>query len=205
MSISHGAQPFVINVSDNDLELLEKKLELTRFPDEIDQAGWEYGAPLQDMRRLVKYWKNGYNWRKHEKDLNRELPQFTTHIQVESHGTLDVHYVHQKSSVADAVPLLFVHGCKYPSNAYRGAYLTSCFTTGPGSFIEVRKLLPILVQSSPGLPAFHVVAVSLPGYAFSEAPKTKGFEATQMAEVCHKVMLSLGYDEYGMLAVLIHM
>jgi pimeloyl-ACP methyl ester carboxylesterase len=69
---------------------------------------------------------------------------------------------------------------------------------GPGSFFEVRKLLPILVEPSLGNPSFHVVAVSLPGYGFSEAPKKKGFEATQMAEVAHKVMLSVGYTQYGM-------
>lgn len=170
-------RPFSIAVPDSDLNLLKRKLELTRFPDEIEDAGWDYGAPLGEMQRLVEYWQNGYDWRKHEAALNDELPQFTTNIEVEGHGVLNVHFIHKKSTVADAIPLLFVHGW-------------------PGSFIEVRKLLPVLANPSSVEPSFHVVAVSLPGYGFSEAPKTKGFEATQMAEVAHKVMLSLGYSEY---------
>jgi pimeloyl-ACP methyl ester carboxylesterase len=68
---------------------------------------------------------------------------------------------------------------------------------GPGSFLEVRKILPLLVEASPEHPSFHVVAVSLPGYGFSEAPKKKGFGATQYAEVGNKLMLALGYNEYG--------
>jgi len=60
----------------------------------------------------VAYWKDGYDWRKHEAQLNDELPQFTRDIEVEGFGLLNVHYVHKKSSVASAVPLLFVHGCK---------------------------------------------------------------------------------------------
>jgi hypothetical protein len=54
---------------------------------------------------------------------------------------------------------------------------------GPGCFLEVRKILPLLVAESSDHPSFHVVAVSLPGYGFSEAPKKKGFAMSQYAEV----------------------
>ena len=57
-------------------------------------------------------------------------------------------------------------------------------TTGPGSFYEVRKLLPLLTASSPEHPSFHVVALSLPGFGFSEAPRKQGFAIKQYAEVC---------------------
>ncbi len=65
---------------------------------------------------------------------------------------------------------------------------------GPGSFIEVLQILPLL--SKPGGPAFHIVAPSLPNYGFSEGPKKRGFGAKQYAETCHKLMLQLGYNEY---------
>lgn len=168
---------FTIAVPEAELELLQKKLDLTRFPDELQDAGRDYGAPLADIQRLVAHWKNGYDWRKHEAALNVELPQFTRDIDVDGHGTLNIHYVHKKSEATDAIPLLFIHGW-------------------PGSFFEVRKVLPYLVEASSDHPSFHVVAISLPGYGFSEAPKKKGFEAHQMAEVGHKVMLALGYREY---------
>ncbi|KAL4262636.1 peptidase S33 family protein [Pleurotus pulmonarius] len=171
-----SATPFKIAVSDDVLNQLKAKLDLATFPDELDDADWDYGTPLKDVKRLVDRWRNGYDWREHEAKLNAELPQFTRDIEVDGHGTLNVHYVHQKSSNEKAIPLLFVHGW-------------------PGSFIEVRKILPLLTKGSEG-PSFHVVAVGLPGFGFSEAPKKKGFSVPQHAEVGHKLMLSLGYNEY---------
>ncbi|KAF8817111.1 alpha/beta-hydrolase [Phlegmacium glaucopus] len=168
---------FTIAVPDERLSTLQQKLALTTFPDELEGAGWDYGAPLADIRRLVSRWKEGYDWRKHEAQLNAELPQFTRDIEVEGHGTLNVHYIHKKSEVVDAIPLLFVHGW-------------------PGSFIEVRKILPLLVQADAEHPSFHVVALSLPGYGFSEAPKKAGFALAQFAEVGNKLMIALGYNEY---------
>lgn len=65
-------------------------------------------------------------------------------------------------------------------------------TTGPGSFYEVRKLLPLLTASSPEYPSFHVVSLSLPGYGFSETPRKQGFAIKQYAEVCsHLYMRSI--------------
>jgi hypothetical protein len=60
--------------------------------------------------------------------------------------------------------------------------------------MEVLPILPLLAKS--GGPAFHIVAPSLPNYGFSEGPKKRGFAAAQYAETCHKLMLSLGYNEY---------
>lgn len=105
-------QPFTVSVPDSEIDLLRKKLELTRLPDELDDAGWDYGVPLADVRRMVAYWKGEYDWRKAEADMNT-LPQFTRDIEIDGFGTLNVHYVHQKSIVENAVPLLFVHGCEY--------------------------------------------------------------------------------------------
>ncbi|CAK5282718.1 unnamed protein product [Mycena citricolor] len=169
--------PYTIAVSDEALATLHQKLKATRLPDELDEAAWDYGVPLADIKRLVARWSNGYDWRKHEAALNAELPQFTRDITVDGHGTLNIHYIHQKSEVQGAIPLLFVHGW-------------------PGSFFEARKILPLLVARSPEHPSFHVVVMSLAGYGFSEAPKKKGFAIEQQAEVGHKIMLALGYNEY---------
>ncbi|KZV68202.1 alpha beta-hydrolase [Peniophora sp. CONT] len=171
-------QPFTISVPDAHLDLLKRKLELARLPDELEGAGWDYGVPRADIERLLQRWKNGYDWRAEEAALNKELPMFTRDISIEGHDSLNVHYVHQKSTIAGAIPLLFVHGW-------------------PGSFMEVRKVLPLLVApSDSSAPAFHVVAIGLPGFGFSEAPKKPGFGLKQMAETGHKLMIALGYDEY---------
>ncbi|KAL0059555.1 hypothetical protein AAF712_013700 [Marasmius tenuissimus] len=169
--------PFKINISDKELALLKDKLKLARFPDELEGAGWDYGAPLLDIRRLTSRWIDGYDWRKHEKALNDELPQFTSDIQIDGHGTLNIHFVHKQSGAKNAIPLLFIHGW-------------------PGSFLEVRKLLPLLTAVKEGAPSFHVVAYSLPGFGFSEGAKKKGFDLNKYAEVGHKLMLALGYHEY---------
>ena len=107
---------FRITIPEEKISILQQKLALTTFPDEIEDAGWDYGAPLADIRRLVSRWKDGYDWRKYEAQLSDELPQFTRDIEVEGHGTLNVHYVHKKSEVVDAIPLLFVHGCELYHN-----------------------------------------------------------------------------------------
>ena len=103
-------KPFTLAVPDADLDFLHKKLDVFRYPDELDGAGWNYGAPLSDVKRLVAHWKDGFDWRKAEAQIN-ELPMFTRDIDVEGFGTLNIHYVHKKSECANAIPLLFVHGC----------------------------------------------------------------------------------------------
>ena len=103
-------EQYQISVSDDQLESLSQKLALASFPDELDETGWEYGAPLADIKRLTNYWKDGFNWKQEERKLN-ELPQFQTKIQAKGFDPLNIHFLHQKSGVKGAVPLLFVHGC----------------------------------------------------------------------------------------------
>ncbi|KAI0674930.1 alpha/beta-hydrolase [Trametes maxima] len=165
-----------LSVPDDALALLHQKLALAHLPDELDSARGDYGVPLADVRRLVARWRDGFDWRAAERRIN-DLPQFTRDVEVEGYGALNVHYVHQRSGVEGAVPLLFVHGW-------------------PGHFLEVRKLLPLLTAASPEHPSFHVVALSLPGFGFSEGPKKKGFKSKQYAEVANKLMTSLGYEHY---------
>lgn len=103
--------PYTISVPDEKLEKLGQKLSLASFPDELDDAGWDYGAPLADMKRLTQYWIEEFDWRKEEFKINK-LPNFMTSIEVDGFGLLDVHFVHHKSKVDNAIPLLFVHGCR---------------------------------------------------------------------------------------------
>ena len=104
-------EPYTISVSDDKLSSLAQKLSSTTFPDELDEAGWDYGAPLADIKRLVKYWQESYDWRKEEAKLNK-LPNYHTEIHVDGFETVDIHFVYQKSEVEDAIPLLFCHGCE---------------------------------------------------------------------------------------------
>ncbi|OCL04140.1 alpha/beta-hydrolase [Glonium stellatum] len=169
--------PFTIAIPDDKIKRLKQKLVLTDFPDElIDVEPWSRGSPLSDIKRLTLYWQSGFDWRKVEAKLN-QLPQYIAKIEVDGFDTYDVHFVHQPSTVKDAIPLLFIHGW-------------------PGSFIEVTKVLPELIKGGEDFPAFHVVAPSLIDFGFSSASRKNGFNIDQHAETCHKLMLALGYNEY---------
>src|SRR5438552_168302 len=107
--------PFKIAVPDAVLTDLKERLARTRFPSEIEGSGWDYGTNLAYLRELVTYWRTRFDWREQERRLN-EMPQFTTSI-----DGIDLHFVHQRSSRSDAIPLVFIHGW-------------------PGSIVEVTKI-----------------------------------------------------------------
>ncbi|KAF9731969.1 hypothetical protein PMIN02_000332 [Paraphaeosphaeria minitans] len=170
-------RPFTLSIPDARLQHLQDKLALAAFPDELEDAGWEHGAPLADIKRLVHHWRTAYDWRRHEASINA-LPNYETPIDVDGFGPIDIHFVHQVSPNGNAIPLLFVHGW-------------------PGHFLEVAKLLPLFSDGEKdGGPAFHVVAPSLPNFGFSGVVKRKGFGMKQYAETCHKLMIKLGYEHY---------
>jgi hypothetical protein len=109
---------FRISIPDTALADLQARLALTRLPDELNDAGWHYGVPLADIKRLLTHWRNGYDWRKHEEAMNK-LPHFTIDIDVTGFGALNIHFIHQRSAVEGAIPLLFVHGCEF-------SFISSC-------------------------------------------------------------------------------
>ncbi|ELU36190.1 epoxide hydrolase [Rhizoctonia solani AG-1 IA] len=174
-------RPFTISVPDDDLTELYKKLELTRLPDELDLPSgqeWEWGIPLAVLKPTIDYWREKYDWRAVEKNINRTLPQFTTTVQSRNHGSQSVHFVFKKSDNPTAIPLLFVHGW-------------------PGNFLEVSKMVDELANpSDPKHPAFHVVAPSLPGFVFSERASTPGMDVIGTAFVFDGLMTKLGFKHY---------
>ena len=144
--------PFNIAVTEEKIAQLRQNLALSTLPSEVYGAEpWSRGPPIADIKRLAHYWEHGFDWRAVEADLNR-LPQYTFGTSIEGHGTSQIHFIHQPSTVTNAIPLLFVHGW-------------------PGSFIEVTKILPQLVGGGDAFPAFHIVAPSLIDFGFSSASK----------------------------------
>jgi pimeloyl-ACP methyl ester carboxylesterase len=173
---SDAITPFRINVPDATLEDLRERLAKTRFPTEIEQSGWDYGSNLAYMKELVAYWRTTFNWREQERTLN-QLPQFKTTI-----DGISLHFVHQRSSQPNATPLVMIHGW-------------------PGSFFEFTKVIGPLTEPAKfggaAADAFHVVAVSLPGYGFSSPPRTSGYSPTRIARIVAQLMARLGYARYG--------
>ena len=136
-------RPFKVRVPQSVLDDLKTRLARTRFPDEISGAGWDYGANLEYMKDLVNYWRNEFNWREQERRLN-EFDHYITNI-----DGLDIHFIHQRSPVPDATPLIITHGW-------------------PGSIVAFIKIIgPLTDPAAHGgdpAQAFHVVAPSIPGF-----------------------------------------
>jgi epoxide hydrolase len=168
--------PFRIKADDKELKDLTERLARTRFPDQIEDAGWDYGVELGYLKEVVAYWKDKYDWRAWEKKLNA-MPQFVTEI-----DELKIHFVHVRSKEKAAKPLLLVHGW-------------------PGSFVEFYKVVGPLTDpvahGGKAEDAFHVVVPSLPGFGFSGKPTKKGWSMSRMSVVMAKLMSRLGYERYG--------
>lgn len=110
--MSPSITPYKVSVPDSALTSLKSKLSASIFPAEVDFSdNWESGTPLSDVKRLAKYWHDGFDWRAQEKQINETLPQFMTKVDIDGFGELDMHFVHKKSSKAESIPLLFCHGC----------------------------------------------------------------------------------------------
>lgn len=104
-----SVRPYKINVPEDKITRLKQKLAAAELPDELEDAGWDMGSPLADVKRLAKYWRDEFDWRQAEAELN-QMPQFTTTMQIEGFDPIELHFVHAKSSRPNAVPLLFCHG-----------------------------------------------------------------------------------------------
>ena len=102
--------PFKINVPDSVLRDLKERLARTRFPDQLQNVGWDYGTDPAYLKPLIEYWRDSFDWRAQERKLN-EFDQFTTNI-----DGLKIHFIHQKSKVPNAMPLVLTHG--WPGSIY---------------------------------------------------------------------------------------
>ena len=168
--------PFTVDIPQADLDDLRDRLARTRFPAQIADAGWDYGTELGYARALVEYWRDAYDWRAAEDRLNA-FDHFTTTVDGQH-----VHFVHQRSPEPDALPLVITHGW-------------------PGSIVEFLDVIgPLTDPAAHGgdpADAFHVVAPSIPGYAFSGPTTERGWSARRVAEAWASLMAGLGYDRYG--------
>jgi pimeloyl-ACP methyl ester carboxylesterase len=167
---------FRIAVPDADLDDLRQRLRRTRWPDQYEGGGWDLGTDKAWLSDLIAYWLDGFDWRTCEGELN-SLPQFVARIDGQ-----DIHFVHSRSVVPDALPIVITHGW-------------------PGSFVEMAKLVPQLVDperhGADPHDAFHVVVPSLPGYGFSSKPAEPGMNHEAIAGLWAKLMEGLGYRRFA--------
>ena len=99
-----AVRPFKVNIQEESLADLRRRLAATRWPDQETVADQSQGAQLTKLQELVRYWGTGYDWRKAEAKLN-SYPQFITTI-----DGVDIHFIHFRSKEKNAMPLIITHG-----------------------------------------------------------------------------------------------
>src|ERR671933_2624657 len=166
---------FQIQVPEEDLVDLRRRIAATRWPEKETVADPSQGVQLATIQALARYWATDYDFRRVEARLNA-LPQFMTQI-----DGLDIHFLHVKSPHEHALPLIITHGW-------------------PGSVLELLELVgPLTDPTAHGgsaEDAFHVVLPSLPGYGFSGEPTEVGWDPGHTARAWAELMRRLGYTRY---------
>ena len=174
--MSEAIEQFRIEVSEADLADLRERLDRTRWPDQIPGSGWDYGTDLAYLKELCEYWRTKYDWHAWERELNR-YEHYRTAIDGQN-----VHFIHARSPVEDALPLIVTHGW-------------------PGSVFEFYKILGPLsdpeAHGGDARDAFHVVCPSIPGYGWSGPTTEPGWDVRRVAETFAKLAARLGYARYG--------
>ena len=170
------AEPFRIDVPDEVIDDLHRRLEATRWPQTLDGVGWDYGSDTAYIAELCRYWRHEFDWRTHEAALNK-LPHFIQRI-----DGLNIHFLHVQGQGPDPLPLVITHGW-------------------PSCFWEMHKVVgPLTDPASHGgdpADAFHVVVPSLPGYGFSSPPAQPGVSSARVADMWAELMVALGYERFG--------
>lgn len=182
-------KPFKAHVDDEKLKHMKELLKLSPIgPAVYENTSKDQGDNLMSnterrygMRRdwlsnAKDYWLNKFDWRKHEDYIN-SFPQFTVPVEGEDGVTIDTHFMALFSEKPDAIPIAFYHGW-------------------PGSFLEFLKIFELLRKRyTPQDLPFHVVAPSLPGYAYSSAPPVDcNYNMEKVSSVMHNLMIGLGFE-----------
>ncbi|KAG4253721.1 hypothetical protein FPRO03_07681 [Fusarium proliferatum] len=172
-------KPFKIHIERDFIEETRQRVVHTRSPLFINVSS--DGPGVENFTSVRDFWVNEYDWNATEASINKRLKQFTTIVEPEVDNvtqSVPLHFVHHRSTRPDAIPLLFIHGW-------------------PGSFLEVGNIIGDLTNPpNASVPAFHVVAPSIPGFGFSPAPTKPGFGPAAAAFAFNELMLQLGYSRY---------
>jgi pimeloyl-ACP methyl ester carboxylesterase len=170
-----GVEPFTVEIADEKIDDLRRRLEATRFPSKELVDDRSQGVQLATIQELARYWAEEYDFGRIEARLNA-LPQFTTEI-----DGVEIHFIHVRSQHEDALPLIMTHGW-------------------PGSVIELLETIgPLTDPTAHGgkaQEAFHLVLPSLPGYGFSREPAELGWNVGRVAQAWVELMHRLGYEQF---------
>jgi pimeloyl-ACP methyl ester carboxylesterase len=169
--------PFKIKVPGAVLQDLRRRLARTRWPAELHDAGWDYGASVGYVQELVEYWHTQFDWRAQEKALN-VYAHFRANV-----GGNGIHFIYERGRGPSPFPIILTHGW-------------------PSTFLEMIKMVPLLTDPAGhggrAEDAFDVIVPSLPGYGFSDQPTQRGMTPSMMGDLWAQLMTEvLGYQRFG--------
>lgn len=166
--------PFKIEIPQERLDALQRRLREIQWPGDCGNADWQYGVEESWLRRAVEYWREEYDWRHVETEINK-FPHYRVEI-----DKVPIHFIHVRSSRANAIPLILTHGW-------------------PWTFWDWRDVISELAEPlDSDLPAFDVVVASLPGFAFSSPLRTAGIGVREVGRLWQQLMTDvLGYQRFA--------
>jgi len=174
-TVDTSIRSFKISIPQAKLDELKRRIAQTRFPDKETVKDESQGIQLAQLKDLLSYWGNGYDWRKLERKLNA-LPQYVTNI-----DGLDIQFIHVRSKEPNALPLILTHG--WPGS--------------PLEFIDaIGPLTDPVSYGGKAEDAFDVIIPAIPGYGFSEIPKEMGWNPDRVAKAWDVLVKRLGYTKY---------
>ncbi|KAI9217916.1 epocide hydrolase domain-containing protein [Blastocladiella britannica] len=165
-------EPYQFDLDPLEVADLKSRLAATRWPDQLEDAGWDYGTEKSALMAVADHWANQYDFARHFAWIN-SFPHFLVTVL----DDVNLHFIHARSDRADAKPLLLLHGW-------------------PGSFVEFLKIIPALTNpTDPADPAFHLVIPSIPGFGFSPAPREEDqCLPKNIVRAFNALMVKLGID-----------
>ena len=172
-----STQTFRIGIAGELLDDLRLRLRRTRPTRVLKNGGWSGGTSPDYLHSLIAYWRDEYDWRRHEHELN-QLAHFVAQI-----DDARVHYVHEAGLGVRSVPVLLLHGW-------------------PDSFLRYRKAIPMLLGAHDDYAddlSCDVVVPSLPGFAFTGqiGPPENIPSIKSTARLLHRLMTDvLGYEQF---------
>ncbi|KAG0244629.1 hypothetical protein BGW41_006868 [Actinomortierella wolfii] len=181
----------------NLLSDLQQRLVAAQVPEQLEDSGWAYGTERNVLKDLAREWLHEYDWDEELTTLNDDFDHWTCEI-----DGINIHYVrHDPWAEENATTSSGeIHENPFAGTTYRMAnsqgqvIIPVLLVHGwPGSWYEFAKVIKLLRKRG----RFQIIAPSLPGFGWSDAPTTKGWGVKRIAITLHKLMQRLGYTYYA--------
>ena len=167
---------FNIHVSDEFLMDLKTRLNHVRWPSQVNNLLWDRGTDLEYLQALVSYWRDNFDWRIQETELN-QLNHYKSVI-----DGVNIHFVHERGKGPNPLPIILTHGW-------------------PDSFIRYKKIIPLLTDpvrhNADAEDSFDVIVPSIPGFGFSSLSEQSVLNNHLISILWARLMTEeLGYKKF---------